>query len=255
MKRFQHGLQAVGLSLGLIFGMAVPAQGAEVAVAVAANFAAPLQKIVPLFERDTGHKATLAIGSTGRFYAQIKNGAPFDVLLAADDETPAKLEREGQGVAGSRFTYAIGKLVLWSQQPGLVDEQGAVLKAARFDKLALADPKVAPYGLAAVETLTQLGLLDTLRPKFVQGESIGQTYQFVASQNAALGFVALSQVYAEGRLSQGSAWVVPAQLYTPIRQDALLLKRGQGNPAAAALLQYLRGDAARAIIRGYGYAF
>ncbi|GAB3486977.1 molybdate ABC transporter substrate-binding protein [Curvibacter fontanus] len=244
MKRLCIALSAVCLALA--------AQAAEVSVAVAANFTAPMQKIAPLFEADTGHRAVLAFGSTGRFYAQIRNGAPFHVLLAADDETPAKLEKEGQGVAGTRFTYAIGRLVLWSRQPGLVDDQGAVLKTGKFDKLALADPKLAPYGLAAIETLTRLGLLDTLRPKFVLGESIAQARQFIATENAPLGFVAYSQVLAEGRL-QGSAWLVPADLHTPIRQDALLLGRGKDNAAAAALLQYLRGDKARAIVRSYGY--
>jgi molybdate transport system substrate-binding protein len=235
----------------LALGVALAARAGEVSVAVAANFTAPMQKITPLFQSDTGHKAVLVFGSTGKFYAQIRNGAPFDVLLAADDETPARLEKEGQG--SSRATYAIGQLVLWSKQPGLVDAQGAVLKSGQFDKLALADPKLAPYGAAAIETLTQLGLLEALRPKFVQGESIGQTYQFVASGNAALGFVALSQVQVDGKLREGSAWRVPAALHAPIRQDLILLNKGQTNPAAVALLQYLRGDKARAIIRAYGY--
>ena len=248
MKRFC--LAAVA-AWGLVAVVAV--QAAEVQVAVAANFTAPMQKIAPLFEADTGHKAVLAFGSTGRFYAQIRNGAPFDVLLAADDETPVKLEREGQG--GSRFTYAIDKLVLWSRQPALVDGQGEVLKSGRFEKIALADPKLAPYGAAAIETMTKLGVTDTLRPKFVQGENIAQTWQFVATENAQLGFVALSQVWADGKLKEGSAWLVPSALYSPIRQDAILLNKGKDNAAATALLQYLRGDKARAIIQAYGYAF
>lgn len=241
--------------MGWLAGLALlgAAQAAEVSVAVAANFTAPMQKIAAAFEHDTGHKAVLAFGSTGRFQAQISNGAPFDVLLAADDETPLQLEREGQGVAGTRFTYAVGRLVLWSRQPGLVDDQGAVLKTGTFARLALADPKLAPYGAAAIETLTRLGLLEQLRPKFVLGENIGQAYQFVATENVPLGFVALSQVFADGRLTQGSAWVVPASLHRPIRQDALLLARGQGKPAALALLAYLRGEKARSIIRSYGY--
>lgn len=250
MKRFW--LAAVA-AWGLVAVAVAVAQAAEVQVAVAANFTAPMQRIVPLFEADTGHKARLAFGSTGRFYAQIRNGAPFDVLLAADDETPARLEREGQG--GSRFTYAIGKLVLWSKQPALVDAQGEVLRSGRFEKIALADPRLAPYGAAAIETLTKLGLIDTLRPKFVQGENIAQTWQFIATENAQLGFVALSQVWADGKLKEGSAWRVPSTLYTPIRQDALLLNKGRDNAAASALLQYLRGDKARAIIRAYGYEF
>lgn len=237
-----------------VWGVSLPAHAAEVSVAVAANFTAPMQKIAAQFEQGTGHKAKLAFGSTGRFYAQIKNGAPFEVLLSADDETPAKLEREGQAVANSRYTYAIGKLVLWSKQPALVDAQGQVLnKATSFDKIALADPKLAPYGAAAVEVMTKLGVLQALRPKFVQGENIAQTHQFVATQNAALGFVAMSQVYADGRLTEGSAWWIPDELHTPLRQDAVLLTKGQGNPAATALLQYLKTDEARAVMRAYGY--
>jgi molybdate transport system substrate-binding protein len=229
------------------------ATGAEVSVAVAANFTAPMQKIAQAFERDTGHKAVLAFGSTGRFYAQIRNGAPFQVLLAADDETPAKLAAEGLALPPTRFTYATGRLVLWSAQPGFVDGQGEVLRRGSFDKLALADPKLAPYGAAAVETLTRLGLWPALQAKLVQGESIAQAYQFAATGNAQLGFVALSQVMADGRIEKGSAWVVPANLHAPIKQDAVVLTPGKDNPAAAALMQYLRGDAARAIIRAHGY--
>ena len=239
--------------LWVLFAVGV-AHAAEVSVAVATNFTAPMQKIAARFEQDTGHKAVLAFGSTGRFYAQIRNGAPFQVLLAADDETPARLEREGVGVPGSRFTYATGRLVLWSSQPGLVDAQGEVLRSGRVDRLALADPKLAPYGAAAIETLGALGVLEALRPRFVQGENIAQAHQFVATGNAALGFVALSQVFSDGRLTSGSAWVVPAHLHAPIRQDALLLEKGRDNPAATALLQDLRGDKARAVLRSYGYA-
>lgn len=241
-----------GLFLFLLLA-ALSGRAAEVQVAVAANFMAPMQKIAARFEADTGHQARLSFGSTGRFYAQIRNGAPFDVLLAADEEIPARLEREGRG--GSRSTYAIGKLVLWSRQPGLVDAQGEVLRRGTYAKLALADPRLAPYGAAAVETLTRLGLIDAVRPKFVQGESIAQAYQYVATGNAPLGFVALSQVWADGQLREGSAWLVPAALYRPLRQDAILLHRGRDNAAAAALLQYLRHDRARAILRAHGYDF
>lgn len=233
--------------------LCAPAHAAELSVAVAANFTAPMQKIAEAFEKETGHRLVLSYGSTGKFYAQIKNGAPFEVLFAADDETPARLEQEGQSVAGTRFTYAIGKLVLWSKQPGLVDEQGEVLRTGAFERIALADPKLAPYGAAAMQTLSKLGLADALGSKFVQGENIGQAYQFVATQNAPLGFVALSQVFAEGRLTEGSAWMVPETLYEPIRQDAIILARGKDNPAAPELMRYLRGDAAKAIIRSYGY--
>jgi molybdate transport system substrate-binding protein len=239
----------------LCLGLAGAAHAAEVGVAVAANFSAPMQKIAQQFEQDTGHKAVLSFGSSGKMYAQIKNGAPFQVFLSADDETPARLEKEGLTQAASRFTYATGRLVLWSKQPGLVDAQGEVLRKASFERLALADPKLAPYGAAAVETITGMGLLQAFTPRFVQGESIAQAYQFVASGNAALGFVALSQVMVDGKVSEGSAWVVPAHLHAPLRQDAVVLASGRDNPAAQALVAYLKGDKARAIIKGYGYVF
>ena len=243
------------LAAVLIAGLflSAPLQAAELRVAVAANFTAPMKKIAEAFEQETGHTLALSFGSTGKFYAQIKHGAPFEVLFAADDETPARLEREGEGVAGSRFTYAIGKLVLWSTQPGLVDDQGEVLRSGAFERIALADPKLAPYGAAALQTLNALGLADALARKFVQGENIGQTYQFVATRNAPLGFVALSQVFADGRVTEGSAWIVPQTLYAPIRQDALILARGKDNAAAAELMRYLQGEAAKAVIRAYGY--
>ena len=227
---------------------------AEVLVAVAANFAAPMQKIAPLFEQDTGHKAILSFGATGSFYAQIKNGGPFQILLSADDETPLKLEKEGLGIVGSRFTYATGKLVLWSKQPGKVDDAGHILKTGDFQRLALANPKLSPYGMAAHETLTKLGFLQTVQAKIVQGDNIAQTYQFVFSQNAQLGFVALSQVYENGKIAQGSAWVVPSHLHSPLQQDALLLNAGKNNPAAQALMDYLKSDKAKNIIKAYGYA-
>ena len=231
------------------------AHAEEVQVAVAANFTAPMKRIAADFEKDTGHKALLSFGGTGKFYAQIRNGAPFDILLAADDTTPARLEAEGAAVAGSRFTYAIGTLVLWSPKPGVVDDRGEVLKQGEFRHLALANPKLAPYGVAAIEALTALKLLDALQPKFVQGENIGQTHQFVATGNAELGFVALSQVMQDGRIAEGSAWVVPGDLHQPIRQDAVILATARDKPAAAALMTYLKGDKARAVIKSYGYAF
>lgn len=230
-------------------------QAAEVSVAVAANFAAPMQKIAVAFAQDTGHTAVLSFGSTGKFHAQIRNGAPFQILLAADDATPARLEQDGLAAAGTRFTYALGRLVLWSKQPGLVDAAGDVLRKGSFERIAVADPKLAPYGAAALETMRTLGLLQTLQPRLVQGESIGQAYQFVASGNAALGFVALSQVMLDGKLVEGSAWVVPPELHAPLRQDAVLLVTAKGNTAALALMAYLKTDRARAIMRGYGYAF
>lgn len=236
-----------------VLGLSTPLLAAEVQVAVAANFTAPMQVIAADFEKATGHKAQLAFGATGKFYAQIKNGAPFDVLLAADDETPAKLEKEGAAVAGSRFTYAIGQLALWSAKPGYVDARGEVLKQGAFNHLALANPKLAPYGAAAVETLTQLGLLSSVEAKFVQGENIAQTYQFISTGNAELGFVALSQIVESGKLKSGSAWIVPPRLHSPIRQDAVVLTLGKDNPAAAALVKFLKTDKARAVIQSYGY--
>lgn len=233
--------------------LACSVQAGEVQVAVAANFTAPLKEIASAFEQDTGHKLVAAFGPTGAFYTQIHHGAPFEVLLSADDSTPARLESEGAAVAGSRFTYATGKLVLWSAQPGYVDAQGAVLQQAAFRHLAIANPKTAPYGLAATQVLDKLGLQARLAPKLVEGSNISQAQQFVASGNAELGFVALSQVYKDGRIDSGSAWLVPAELYAPIRQDAVLLARGQGNPAARALLDYLKGPKAAALIRAYGY--
>lgn len=225
----------------------------EIQVAVAANFAAPMQKIAADFEKDTGHRAQLSFGATGKFYAQIRNGAPFDVLLAADDETPDRLEHDGAAVAGSRFTYAVGKLVLWSAQPGFVDAAGEVLKRGNFRHLALPNPKLAPYGAAAVEVLAALKLLDAAQPRFVQAENVAQAYQFVASGNAELGFVALSQVQKDGRVEAGSAWIVPAGLHRPIRQDAVVLAKGRSKPAVDAFVKFLKGDKARAIIRAAGY--
>ena len=241
------------LALAGLLCASTPVAAAEVLVAVAANFAAPMQRIAAAFERETGHRAVVSIGATGGFHAQVRNGAPFEVLLAADDQTPARLEAEGLAVPGSRFTYAVGRLVLWSALPGMVDERGEVLRSGGFARLALANPKLAPYGAAAIEAMTRLGVLDAVRPRIVQGENVGQAYQFVASGNAPLGFVALSQVARDGRIVRGSGWIVPAALHAPIRQDAALLVRGQGRPAADALFAYLKGEQAGAIIRAFGY--
>ena len=230
-----------------------PARADQVQVAVAANFTVPARQIAVDFEKETGHKAQLAFGATGKFYAQIRNGAPFEVLLAADDETPARLEKEGVAVAGTRYTYAVGRLALWSAKPGYVDDKGEVLKRNQFRHLALANPRLAPYGAAAVEALTALKLLDAVQPKFVQAENIAQAHQFVASGNAELGFVALSQMVKDGKPGDGSTWVVPASLHQPIRQDAVMLDKGRGKPAAEAWLRFLRSDKAKATIRGYGY--
>jgi len=229
------------------------AHAGEVQVAVAANFAGPMEKLAEQFQKDTGHKAIVASGATGKFYAQIRNGAPFEVLLSADDETPARLEAEGQVVPKSRFTYAVGRLVLWSAKANYVDAGGAVLKTGDFKHLAIANPKTAPYGAAASAVIDKLGLTARLQPRLVQGENIAQAFQFASTGNAELGFVAQAQVWRDGKFTAGSGWIVPATMHAPIRQDAALLTRGAMNPAAQALLDYLRTDKAKALIRAYGY--
>ena len=239
--------------LATLLAVAPNVRADEVSVAVAANFAGPLTKITEGFTAATGHTLKVSAGSTGKFYSQIVAGAPFEVLIAADDETPKKLIAEGLAVQGSNFTYAIGKLVLWSALPGYVDDQGAVLAVGRFAHLAVANPKLAPYGQAGMEVLKARGLADAITPKLVTAESIAQSYQFVATGNAELGFVALSQVATPGKPVTGSYWLVPASLYGEIRQDAVLLKTGAKNPAAAALLAYLKSAPAKAVIQAYGY--
>lgn len=222
-------------------------------VAVAANFAEPIKAIAAVLQKATGHTLQVTLGATGTLYAQISHGAPFDVLLAANSATPAALEMHGLAKAGSRFTYANGKLVLWSADATKVDAKGAVLKSGSFRKLAYANPNTAPYGAAALQVLDHLGLSPALRPKLVQGESIGQTFSFVYTGNAEIGFVAMSQVLESGKLKSGSMWVVPPALYSPIRQDAVLLQHGVDNPAAMALLKLLQSPNIKALIRSYGY--
>lgn len=222
-------------------------------IAVAANFAEPIKAIAAVLEKTTGHSLKVTLGATGKLYAQIKNGAPFDVLLAANTATPAALEKDGLAKPGSQFTYATGKLVLWSADATRVDAKGEVLTSGNFRKLAYAAPKVAPYGEAAVQVMDKLGLASILTPKLVQGESIGQTYGFVHTGNAELGFVAMSQVLEGGKLKGGSMWVVPQSLYRPIRQDAVLLQRGANNPAAVALIKLLQSSNIKDLIRSYGY--
>jgi len=212
-----------------------------------------MKRIAEEFEKGTGHKAVISAGATGKFYAQITNGAPYDVFLSADDETPVKLEKEGFAVPGTRFTYATGRLVLWSANPTLVDDKAAVLVRNDFNRLAIAAPKLAPYGAAAMQVLIKTSRLNLLQPKLVTGGSIGQTYSMVATGNAELGFVAMSQVFEEGQLKSGSAWVVPANLHSPLRQDAVLLARGKANPAALQLLTFLKSGQARAIMNSFGY--
>lgn len=239
---------------GLFAALSVVTTMADtVHVAVAANFSTPLKALAGTFEAETRHKVVMSSGATGKLFAQITSGAPFDVFLSADEATVTQLEQASHAVAGTRFTYATGRLALWSASASGVDRDGAVLKSGAFEKIALASPKTAPYGAAAIETLTRLGLLDLLAPKFVTGESIGQTYSFVATGNAPLGFVALSQVMENGKIKSGSAWVVPANLHRALRQDAVLLERGKSNAGAVAFLQYLKTDKAIATIRSFGY--
>ena len=225
----------------------------SVHVAVAANFAGALELMAQDFEKTSGHQLVITSGATGKFYTQIKSGAPFEVFLSADSATPQKLEDEGWVVPGSRSTYAIGRLVLWSSKPNYVDREGTVLKRGEFDHLSIANPKTAPYGAAAMDIIRKQGLEATLAPKLVQGENVAQAHQFVVSGNAQLGFVALSQVYRNGQLTSGSAWFIPDEAYPPIRQDVALLKNGEANPAAKALLTYLRSPAALNVMSSLGY--
>jgi molybdate transport system substrate-binding protein len=244
------------LSLALSLLAMGAAHADEIQVAVAANFTQAAKRIAADFEKDTGHSVKLSFGATGAFYAQISAGAPFDVLLAADEATPRRLVDEGKGLAGTRRTYAVGKLVLWSADPALVDAKGAVLKSGRFRHLAVADPKLAPYGEAARQAIERLGLADTLKNKLVTAGNIAQAYQFALSGNAELGFVALGQVQPpDGAKAPGSMWVVPGGLYEPIRQDVVVLASARSKEAATAFARYLSGDKARATLEACGYAW
>lgn len=229
------------------------ATAADVLVAVAANFTAPAKELAPLFEKATGHKLVLSFGGTGTFYGQIKNGAKFDVLLAADAATPKKAIDEGYGVPGTSFTYAVGRLVFWSADAKRVTDGERLLASGDFNKCAVANPKLAPYGLAAYETLKAMGLFEKIRPKFVEGDNIGKTFNFVKTGNADVGFIALSQVAKNGRITSGSGWIVPQNLYQPIRQDAVLLKNGDNPEAARAFLEFLKGAEAVKVKIAYGY--
>jgi molybdate transport system substrate-binding protein len=235
----------------LLFGQA--SWSATVLVAVAANFSKPMTEIVSQFEKATGHSVKLSFGSSGKFVSQLENGGPFEVLLSADEKGPEKLEQAGLTVPNTRFVYALGKLVLWSSKPNFVDDKGKILMTSNFKHLALADPKVAPYGAAAIDVLKKMKLLEKLQPLFVQGENIAQTYQFISTANAELGFLALSQVIENGKIVGGSSWIIPDNLHAPIRQGAVLMKIGAENPAAHALIDYLKSIPALAIIKKYGY--
>jgi len=230
-------------------------KAAEVTIAVASNFAKPMKQLVNEFERETGHQAKLSYASSGKFYAQIQHGAPYDVFLSADHEKPQKLIQLGLAVDDSLFTYAVGRLALWSVDSKYIDDQGNALKQGKFKHLAMADPKLAPYGLAAQQTLKVLSLFESLQPKIVQGENISQTYQFVFTGNAKLGFVAWSQIVdaKTAQLKSGSAWLVPTHYHDPIQQQAVLLKRAKDKPAAQAFITFLQSEKAQAIIQSAGY--
>ena len=245
-------IRKLSFALALL-GAALAARADEIQVAVAANFTAPMQEIAKAFEAMSGHKVFASFGSTGKFYSQITNGAPFEALLAADQETPAKLEEEGAAVAGTSFVYAVGKLVLWSAKPDFVDTKGQVLKQGKFEHLSIANPKLAPYGAAAVEAMKGLGVFGAIEPKLVQADNIAQAFQFVSTGNAELGFVALSQVFKDGKIPEGSAWIVPEKLYKPIRQAAVILANGKDKPAVIALMDFLKGEQTRVIIHSFGY--
>ncbi len=225
----------------------------DINVAVASNFTAPMKEIASLFELASGHKVRLSFGASGKFYAQIKHGAPFHLFFSADQQKPAQLEREGLIIPGSRFTYAVGQLALWSAQEGFIKANPDRLLALQFNKLAIANPKLAPYGVAAIDVLEHLALIDRTKSRWVHGENIAQTYQFVSTGNADLGFVALSQIMKEGRLKAGSSWIIPEALYTPIKQDAVLLRSGEDSPAAQALLRFMKTEQAESIMQSYGY--
>lgn len=237
------------LATGLLLSATATAHAAETNVAVAANFTEPAKEIAKAFEAKTGHKAVLSFGATGQFYAQIRQEAPFTVFLAADDDTPRKAVEDGLAVADSRFTYAIGRLVLWSTDPAKVGGEETLKKGA-FEKIAIANPAVAPYGAAAAQAMKKLGVYEALQPKLVQGNTIAQTYQFVETGNAEVGFVALSQVITR---NEGSRWAVPDTLHDPIRQDAVLLKKGASDEAAKAFVAFLKSPEAGAVIAKYGY--
>ena len=248
-------LKAIKILIFFLLAVLTPsiASADRLEVAVAANFAGVLDELVIPFHNKTGHTLVASSAATGKLYAQIKNGAPYEVFLSADASTPQKLEQEGAAVPKSRFTYALGKLVLWSAKDGFVDPKGDVLKHGFFAHIAIANPKVAPYGAAAMEVLKKREALTHLESKIVQGENIAQTYQFISSGNAELGFVALSQIQKELKLGHGSVWRVPEDEYPPIIQDAVILNAGKDKPAAEAFFLFLKSSEARQLIQSAGY--
>lgn len=245
-----RGQAAAFLLLGFV---SMPVCATEVSAAVAANFAAPMERIVALFHKENGHTVKVNLAASGKLYTQIKGGAAYDVLLSADEEIPKRLMQEGFAVGGSRFVYATGRLVLWSVQPELVDGKGAVLSTGNFDKLAYANPILSPYGQASKETLVKLTMWNAMQRKLKKSEDVTQTYQLAASETTDMAFIALSQVMRDGKVSTGSWWIVPAELHQPIRQSAVLLTAAKEQAAAKAFLAFLKSDKARAVMRGFGY--
>jgi len=238
----------------LLFSLSnTPAGATEIGAAVSANFAAPMERIAALFHKESGHSVKLTVAASGKLYAQIKAGAPFDVLLSADEEIPKRLLQEGLASTGSRIVYATGRLVLWSAQPGLVDDKGAVLNKGNFDKLAYPNPLYSPYGVAAKETLSKLTMWNAMQKKLKKADDVTQTYQLAATESVDLAFIALSQVMRDGKVAVGSWWLVPPELHNPIRQSAVLLSASKDKAAAQALLAFLKSEKAKAVMRGFGY--
>lgn len=238
----------------LLCGLAsLPVRAAEVSVAVSADFAAPMERLVPLFQKQRGDTVKIVTGASGKLYAQIKGGAAFDVFLSADEDMPRQLMIDGLAVGGSRFVYATGRLVLWSHLPDLVDDKGGVLNKGNFNRLAIANPRYSPYGVAAKETLTKLTMWNSIQEKLSKGDSVIETYELVATEKVDLAIIGLSQVMRDGKVTSGSWWLVPAALYQPIRQYAVLLKGAKDPAAANAFLTFLKSEKARAVMRGFGY--
>lgn len=250
----QISLRGPVFTVLVLFGLlSLPVRAAEVSVAVASNFAAPVERIAALFQKESGHTVKVTLDASGKLYAQIRGGAPFDAFLSAEEEMPKQLMQDGLAVSGSRFVYATGRLVLWSAQSGLVDEKGAVLNKGNFNALAIANPRFSPYGVAAKETLTKLTMWNAIQGKLTKGENVTETYQLAATEKADLAFIALSQVMRDGKVTSGSWWLVPSELHKPIRQSAVLLSRAKDPEAAKAFLAFLRSEKARAVMRGFGY--
>ena len=252
----QISLRSAVATIMLLCGlMSLPGRAAEVSVAVSSDFAAPMERLAPLFQKESGNTLKVSAGASGKLYAQIKSGARFDVFLSADEEMPKRLMLDGLAVGGSRFVYGTGRLVLWSDQPDLVDEKGAVLNKGNFNRLAIANPWYSHYGVAAKETLTKLIMWDSIQEKLDKGENVAKTYQLAATERDDLVFIALSQIMRDGKVSRGSWWLVPSAMHKPILQSAVLLTGAKDQAAAQAFLAFLKSEKARAVMRGFGYEF